>query len=297
MEAARRWLNDDAAIQLWNENHPERNLPELLKTGGGFAKIPGFLPENVAEAVCASLHALDSWERAGEGGCDDLEYTDRVRHRFWIADVETDDILLGASRVLARLLPDTLPNFSAARYEGNDHIAAHDDLVPEAYTTEEICEVRKAFGSDDLQSAVAAWKNKRRASQQLEDALATQDLAAVRQAAAAAAKASEVVQYRRWVAAAYYLNKDWQPSFGGHFTDLADPSLPVRHLPEFNTLVVFEVPRLHSVEAVHGLHARYSLFGWWLLEDTPKRRRKVMRKPSSSIISSRKRKTSQQTLT
>ena len=36
------------------------------------AKIPGFLPEHVAEAVCESLHDLHGWERAGEGGCDDL---------------------------------------------------------------------------------------------------------------------------------------------------------------------------------------------------------------------------------
>ena len=43
---------------------------------------------------------------------------------------------------LGRLLPDTLPNFSAARYDGEDHIAAHDDLVPEAYTTEEVSQAK-----------------------------------------------------------------------------------------------------------------------------------------------------------
>ena len=86
------------------------------------------------------------------------------------------------------------------------------------------------------------------------------------------------------------IDEDWEPSFGGHFTDLSNPScsghkslaefishciggrlilrgMPSYHVPEFNTLVVFEVPRLHSVEAVHGARARYSLFGWWLLED------------------------------
>ncbi|CAE6920646.1 unnamed protein product [Symbiodinium sp. CCMP2592] len=291
MDAALRWLDDDTAVRSWL-NCCERNLPELLKSGGGFAKIRGFLPENVAEAVCTSLRGLRSWERAGEGGCDDLEYKDRVQHRFWIADVEEDEILLGAARVLARLLPDTLPNFSAARYDGEDHIAAHDDLVPEAYTTEEVSQVRQAFGDRSLQSAVEAWKNwkdsDRQHASQLEAALQSEDLAAVRQAVAAGAKASESVPYRRWVAAAYYLNKDWEPSFGGRFTDLSNPSMPSHHVPEFNTLVVFEVPRLHSVEAVHGARARYSLFGWWLLEDASRRRRTKRKLVSSS---SRPRKT------
>ena len=34
-------------------------------------------------------------------------------------------------------------------------------------------------------------------------------------------------------------------------------------------LVAFEVPRLHEVSAVRKGHARYSLFGWWLVEDAP----------------------------
>ena len=48
----------------------------------------------------------------------------------------------GVRKHLGRLLPDTLPNFSAARYDGEDHIAAHDDLVPEAYTTEEVSQAK-----------------------------------------------------------------------------------------------------------------------------------------------------------
>lgn len=43
------------------------------------------------------------------------------------------------------------------------------------------------------------------------------------------------------------------------------PTRPqVLHSPDFNTLVAFEVPRLHAVRALRGRRPRYSLFGWWL---------------------------------
>ena len=39
MDAALRWLDDDTAVRSWLDCS-ERNLPELLKSGGGFAPRP-----------------------------------------------------------------------------------------------------------------------------------------------------------------------------------------------------------------------------------------------------------------
>ena len=51
----------------------------------------------------------------------------------------------------------------------------------------------------------------------------------------------------------------------------------VEHVPSFNSMVVFAVPRMHAVAPVLvDSRPRFSLFGWWLaagklyeLDDTP----------------------------
>lgn len=52
--------------------------------------------------------------------------------------------------------------------------------------------------------------------------------------------------------------------FRGKATKVFPTRSQVLHSPDFNTLVAFEVPRLHAVRALRGRRPRYSLFGWWL---------------------------------
>eukprot|EP00435_Cladocopium_sp_Y103_P006610 s2158_g2.t1 len=284
---ALRWLNDVDGIRRWLK-HPERNLKKLLAKSGGLVKISGFLPPFVADAVLQRLQQLDSWERAGEGDRDDVGYADRVKHRFSIADVEGDELLLGAARVLAKMLPGTLPNFSAACYRGRDHIAPHTDEVPEAYSAAELQRLRAAYAAKDLRRAAAQWRATEATTAEavqegLEAALQSGDLQKVRAAVAqrrATESAKATTPWTRWVAAAYYLNKEWKATAGGQFVDMA-ASKHVLHSPDFNTLVAFEVPRLHAVRALRGRRPRYSLFGWWLRPGARAKGTKGMARPAA----------------
>ncbi|KAK3238521.1 hypothetical protein CYMTET_51474 [Cymbomonas tetramitiformis] len=71
----------------------------------------------------------------------------------------------------------------------------------------------------------------------------------------------EVEIYSREFAAIYYLTKDWKHQYGGQLMDLATGDA---YSPEFNSLIVFRVPRDHMVTAVKTAMPRYSIFGWWL---------------------------------
>lgn len=76
------------------------------------------------------------------------------------------------------------------------------------------------------------------------------------------ADTGEVVLCSRDITMVYYLAKDWKPEMGGAFIDLVTG---IKHVPEFNTAVIFKVPRFHEVEAVAVDRPRYSIFGWYLL--------------------------------
>jgi len=69
-------------------------------------------------------------------------------------------------------------------------------------------------------------------------------------------------QYSRSIAIVYYLTPDWKPEYGGILKDLESDT---EHVPEFNTLVAFKVPRRHLVTEVTTQSLdRYSIFGWFL---------------------------------
>lgn len=62
------------------------------------------------------------------------------------------------------------------------------------------------------------------------------------------------------------LSKDWSKEWGGAFAFCNSKGKPVQKvLPQFNTLVMFKVPRLHLVTPVksYAVNSRYSLFGWY----------------------------------
>jgi len=72
--------------------------------------------------------------------------------------------------------------------------------------------------------------------------------------------------FSRTVAAIWYLTRDWAASEGGCLLDLkeSDNGMPeVRHVPKYNSLMVFEVPHWHAVTGVTSERYRYSIFGWW----------------------------------
>jgi len=298
---ALRFLDDRTQVQAWLERPALRGLPEQLRRGDGFVKIRGFLPLLVADGVRHALTGLSAseWDRAGEGERDDVAaaFADGVKHRFSVAEVECNELLLGVARLLAQMVPGLLPNFSAGRYSRGDHITPHTDLLPECYTADEAREVVEAYQSGKLASAVSSWKRRRNANERsagatssattaLEKAMQSGDIAAVRRVleegnkkttnadgkkyvsgrVLARSSGGQELGYTRWAAATYYLNHQWPATFGGHFIDLEKGQ---RHLPEFNTLVVFNVPRLHEVEAVCAPQGtfRYSIFGWWLLRN------------------------------
>lgn len=314
VQQAFKWLDDGAATSEWAKR-PEVDLAKLLKHGHGFAKIQGFLPNEVAEGVRLVLEGMPKkeWEQAGSGDRDDSGYADGVRHGFSILEVEPHEVLLGVARVLGKLYPDTLPNFSAARYNKSDHIAKHDDLVPECYTKSEVQRTLRVYGRDSsqlgLQAASQAWRedsgptagkssNGDDVNAQLEVAMQAGDLEAVKRlvaaggrAAAGPADADREIPYTRQVAVAYYLTRDWKAQYGGEFVDLADGT---HHLPEFNTLVAFEVPRMHEVTAVCAADgfSRHSIFGWWLEKDKkpPRGRAATKKRPAAApAMSSAKR--------
>lgn len=287
---ALRWLNDEAATDAWIERS-QIDLKQALNKGNGFAKIDEFLPHDVANGIRQFLegHPEEEWERAGSGDHDDANYADHVNHGFSILDCEPHAALLGVARLLGKLMPGTLPNFSAARYNQRDHIAPHDDLVPECYTAAEVQRLLQAHHSNgDLESISNSWREEasavashmgESADVQLEAALQAGDLEAVKRAVEAGARASAVgkadereIPYTRIVAMAYYLTRDWKCEYGGEFVDL---ETKVHHKPDFNTMVVFNVPRMHEVTAVRAPPGvlRHSIFGWWLVEAKPSARK------------------------
>lgn len=62
----------------------------------------------------------------------------------------------------------------------------------------------------------------------------------------------------------YVVDDDWDSERdGGALVDLADDG-ETRVETRFNRFVLFQVPRVHRVEAVRARHgARHSIFGWW----------------------------------
>ena len=70
--------------------------------------------------------------------------------------------------------------------------------------------------------------------------------------------------YTRSVAVVLHLSQGWSRQDGGLFVDLQREG--EAHVPEFNTLVAFKVPRMHAVTPVAegASQPRLSLFGWFL---------------------------------
>merc|ERR1712167_484097 len=68
-------------------------------------------------------------------------------------------------------------------------------------------------------------------------------------------------RYERDIAVIYYLTKDWHYELGGNFVDLTMGG--ETHTPQFNSLVAFNVPRLHEVDLMKIDRHRITIFGWF----------------------------------
>ncbi|CAK0808653.1 unnamed protein product, partial [Prorocentrum cordatum] len=174
---------------------PDPRLPPRRRGPAG--------PRGAAGGACEAVGAhLDG----GDSG-----YADSIPHDFRLLEVEGDGVLLGVARLLWRLVPHSLPNFTAAMYGPADHIAPHDDSVREQYTWQEVVELAKNYSTSSQkcdQFGLSPWAGSR--------------------------------AFRRDTAAVYYLTDDWPEDIGGLFVDLESGE---KIKPEFNTLLVFSVPR------------------------------------------------------
>ena len=81
------------------------------------------------------------------------------------------------------------------------------------------------------------------------------------------------VKASRRIAVVYYLTKDWTREMGGSFVDL-HRGKSIEYVPQFNRLVAFNVPRLHSVQPVTANRPRYSVFGWLYRKGSKKHKKK-----------------------
>jgi len=74
--------------------------------------------------------------------------------------------------------------------------------------------------------------------------------------------------YRK-VAVIIYFTENWTQEYGGCLVDLNAAGKPKLVVPEFNSAVMFLVPRDHEVTQMHpGSPGRYTAFGW-LADDEP----------------------------
>eukprot|EP01134_Creolimax_fragrantissima_P000986 CFRG0986T1 len=67
--------------------------------------------------------------------------------------------------------------------------------------------------------------------------------------------------YSRDIAIIYYLTKDWTAADGGGLLDMVTNKV---HVPEFNSVVAFQVPRFHEVQPMVSERPRFSIFGWFM---------------------------------
>jgi len=234
-----KWLSDPGTVAAWAKQY---DLQRLLEEGKGFARISNLLPEFVAEHALGAFRKLPAraWERTGAADRDDSGYGDSIPHHFSLFEVEDHQDLLDVSRALWQLLPEAVPNFTAARYGPSDHIAPHDDLVKEDYAWKEVAQLSSKYEASSSSSSrqtagaerfgLTPWKGRR--------------------------------SFNRQVAAVYYLNRDWPTDCGGMLVDMQTGEA---YPPEFNSLVIFTVPRMHMVTAIESVKLqRFSIFGWWL---------------------------------
>jgi len=75
-----------------------------------------------------------------------------------------------------------------------------------------------------------------------------------------------VISCSRDIAVIVYLSPQWSKEQGGVLLDLeAKPGAQREFVPEFNSAIVFRIPRWHEVTPVQSNSPRLTIFGWFLV--------------------------------
>jgi hypothetical protein len=95
------------------------------------------------------------------------------------------------------------------------------------------------------------------------------------------------VTYDRDIACIYYLSKSWDERLGGLFVDLQERN---EHVPLFNSLVAFRVPRMHEVTPLNTDRPRFSIFGWFYRPEADKTTSEARAGNDSTLVPAKKKK-------
>ncbi|KAF5837246.1 hypothetical protein DUNSADRAFT_4637 [Dunaliella salina] len=76
----------------------------------------------------------------------------------------------------------------------------------------------------------------------------------------------QIITCSRDIAVIVYLSPNWSKEQGGVLLDLeAKPGAQREYVPEFNSAIVFRIPRWHEVTPVQSNSPRLTIFGWFLV--------------------------------
>jgi hypothetical protein len=250
------WLKSESLTdQFLLKNRPM--IIESLKTKGIFIK-DDFLPLKTANKIYNETLKITKLKKISQ-----TAHKDAVKFNFSVCDLdgyfsnsdtEEDEVevlekddLLWFGRLLWKLFPLYIPNFSFASYKQSDYIAEHDDLVLESLQQFDINSTLESFNATP---------------KEIDELLLNHTKSKLVECKCGEECDCEYFDFERRLACVYYLNKDWEAKDGGEFVDSVTGET---YLPVFNRFVVFMVPRMHAVAQVKGEGKdRKSIFGWWL---------------------------------
>lgn len=250
------WLKSDALTEEFLLNNRPLII-ESLKTKGIYIK-DNFLPLPIANKIYKESLKISNLKKISQ-----TSHKDSVNFNFSVCDLdgyfsnsdsEEDEVkvlekddMLWFGRLLWKLFPFYIPNFSFASYKNSDFIEEHDDLVVESLQQFDINSTLESFNAS---------------SKEIDELLLNHTKRNLVECNCDEQCDCDYFDFERRLACVYYLNKDWNEKDGGEFIDSVTGK---KYLPLFNRFVVFMVPRMHAVAQVKGeTKDRRSIFGWWL---------------------------------
>lgn len=230
MDSLRRGPKQIKGPEFWGE--VERyGLQHVLDSNGGMVKVDGLLPGVLATQTLAKLEGLDESEWLSE----DSKGTVLDQALDWVASVLTQ-----STRKTA--------DYSFATYRGDAIKGAAgviESLVDDAVISLKAARYRESNHIEkhgDRGSTIAG--------------LCTQT--------PLGHTIPVGTRLHRKIALIWYLTPDWKESYGGCLVDHGVDAKPRTIVPQFNSAVIFEVPRDHEVTRMAaGSPSRHTLFGWF----------------------------------
>lgn len=200
------------------------DLEERVRDHGGLLRISNFLPRNIARFIYKTLKNIPDTSWIQTSAEEDVE-KNNIRHCF----------------------------YSCKKAGGDGH---HLDLILRLFSvifpdSLSVFSAAKYVGNDS--HCIERHDDRAYVPVKMEDT-------------------GKTIMCCRKMALVYYLGDgDQQPwdgkTMGGMFIDCEDDASTQgqrEYVPEFNSLVLFEIPRYHIVTKVQPLFNRFSIFGWTL---------------------------------